>query len=110
MKKNLVAPNAAQLMLLGGHGVHLVCAVVAVEVATGSPLEYASKQSVVERIIVKENTKDIYPAINNAVLSHHIGEIGRIGLNVPRNVEEELLTEGEDVTHPSVRTVIKGSA
>ena len=55
-------------MLLGGHGVHLVCAVVAAEVATGSPLEYASKQSVVERITVKENTKDIYPAINNVVL------------------------------------------
>ena len=116
-------------MQLGDHGVRLVCAVVAAEVATGSPLEYASKQSVVERIIVKENTKDTYPAINNAVLvstnglllcfsnqhyaslqRHHIGEIGRIGLNVPRNVEEELLTEGEDVTHLSVQFLIKGSA
>ena len=51
----------------GAHGVHLVCAVVAAEVVTGSPLEYASKQSVVERITVKENTKDTYPAMENAV-------------------------------------------
>lgn len=51
----------------GVPGVHLVCVVVAVEEATGSLLEYASKPSVAERIIVKENTKDTYLAIANVV-------------------------------------------
>lgn len=54
-------------MQLGDHGVRLVCALVAVEVATGYLLEYASKQSVVERITVKENTKNTYLAMRNVV-------------------------------------------
>ena len=69
-------------MQLGDHGVHLVCAVVAVEVATGSPLEYASKQSVVERIIAKENTKDIYLAINNVVLVSTNGSLFSLVINI----------------------------
>jgi len=52
----------------GVHGVRTVCAAVAVEVATESPPEYASKPNVVERIIVKENTRDTYHAMGNVVL------------------------------------------
>ena len=55
-------------MQLGDHGVHLVCAVGAVMEATEYPLEYASNQSAVERIIVKEKLRDSYPATNTAVL------------------------------------------
>ena len=55
-------------MQLGDHGVHSVCAAVAVAAATGSPLGYASKPNVVERIIVKANTNDTSPAVNNVVL------------------------------------------
>ena len=51
----------------GDHGVHSVCAVAAVEVVTGSPAGYASKLSVAERITVKANTKDTYPAMENVV-------------------------------------------
>ena len=54
-------------MQFGDHGVHSVCAVAAVEVATGSPPGYASKQSVAERITVKANTKDTYLAMRNVV-------------------------------------------
>ena len=54
-------------MHFGDHGAHSVCAVAAVEVATGSPPGYASKQSVAERITVKANTKDTYPAMENVV-------------------------------------------
>ena len=48
--------------------------------------------------------------IQYIVQSHHIGEIGRIGLNVARNVEEESLTEEEDVTNLIAQILIKGSA
>lgn len=54
-------------MQLGGHGVRLVCAAAAVEEVTGSPVGYASNLNVVEKIIVKENIKDTYPAVPTAV-------------------------------------------
>jgi len=45
-------------MLRGVHGVHIVCAAKVVVVATKSPPESALRQSVEERIIVKENLRD----------------------------------------------------
>lgn len=66
--QNFYIVTLFQLMQHGVHGVHTVCVVVVVEVATESLLEYVLKPSVVERIIVKENTKDTYHAIANVVL------------------------------------------
>lgn len=93
-------------------------------VATGSPLEYVSRPSVVERIIVKERTKDIYPAIPNVALvstttkachsavniitlqSQLTGEIGKTGPNAVRNAEEAFHIEEGDATNPSVHILI----